>query len=58
MASSVRLHSVPLLIVCLLTIIIVSVQPAHAAVSRAWVNNGEDKVTRDELRLQPAGRMQ
>ena len=50
MASSVRLHSVPLLIVCLLTIIIVSVQPAHAAVSRAWVNNGEDKVTRDELR--------
>ena len=49
MTSSARLYTVPFLIACLFTII-AAVQPAHGAVSGVWANNGEDKVTRDELR--------
>ena len=49
MTSSVRVYMAFFSVACLFTFLTV-VQPAHAAVSRVWANNGEDKVTRDELR--------
>ena len=38
------------LLVFLFLAFVAPLQPLHAAVSGVWANNGEDKVTRDELR--------
>ena len=44
-----RAYPAFLLVFCFLTPFTI-VQPLHAAMSGVWANNGEDKVTRDELR--------
>ncbi|HIJ40090.1 MAG TPA: DUF4091 domain-containing protein, partial [Deltaproteobacteria bacterium] len=49
MTCSVRMCTALFLVVCLFAFI-TEAQPAHAAVTKVWANNGEDKVTRDELR--------
>ena len=49
MISHVRKCTVFFSAVCLFAFI-TAVHPAHAVVSGVWADNGEDKVTRDELR--------
>ena len=47
--TSFRVRPAFLPVFCIL-ILITAAQPLHAALSGVWANNGEDKVTRNELR--------